>query len=273
MLRNLTFTIGGSFDYLTGGLGIDEDDRVSQFNPKIGISWEALLGTVFRAAIFRVVKRTLITDQTLEPTQVVGLNQFFDELNVTKSWRYGAAIDHQFTKNFFGGLEFSKRDLEVPVIRTLIIPPRTQVLDGKEYLSRAYLFWIPKTWVAMRTEYVFERFKNDRDLAEPTRLNTHRVPLGLSFFHPSGLSASLVATYYHQNGEFVRSSVCCESGSDSFWTINAALNYRFPKRYGLISLGVTNLADQKFKYFEVDRDNPSILPKRMFFLRLTLALP
>jgi hypothetical protein len=35
-------------------------------------------------------------------------------------------------------------------------------------------------------------------------LNTHRVPLGIGLFHPSGLSASLRTTYFHQAGEFLR---------------------------------------------------------------------
>ena len=57
-----------------------------------------------RAAAFRVLKRTLITDQTLEPTQVAGFNQFFDDLNGTEAWRYGGAIDQKFTDTIFGGV-------------------------------------------------------------------------------------------------------------------------------------------------------------------------
>jgi hypothetical protein len=36
---------------------------------------------------------------------------------------------------------------------------------------------------------------------------------------------------------------------------------------------VTNLFDEKFKFFEPDLNNSSIQPKRMAFFRLTLALP
>ena len=71
----------------------------------------------------------------------------------------------------------------------------------------------------------------------------------------------------------MRSNVCCESGSDDFWTVDAAINYRLPKRYGFITVGATNLFDKKFKYFEVDRDNPRIQPDRTLFVKLTLALP
>ena len=111
LLKNVTATLGLSFDSLSG----DEDVNKDQVNPKFGITWTPFAGTTLRAAVFRVLKRTLITDQTLEPTQVAGFNQFFDDVHLTEAWRYGGAIDQKFTKSLFGGVEFSKRDLTVPI--------------------------------------------------------------------------------------------------------------------------------------------------------------
>jgi tetratricopeptide (TPR) repeat protein len=273
LLKDVTLTVGGSFDYVYGDDAFVQDGKSAQFNPKFGIIWNPWADTTLRAAAFRVLKRTLITDQTLEPTQVAGFNQFFDDIDITSSWRYGTAIDQKFTKDLFGGLEFSGRDLKIPLIDSTVSPPTNQNFDGKEYLSRAYLFWAPHPWLAFRTEYMFEQFKNDRGIGEPTKINTHRVPLGLNFFHPSGLGAALLATYYNQDGKFVRSQLCCESGRDDFWTVDAAINYRLPKRYGFVTVGASNLFNQKFKYFEVDRDNPRIQPDRTLFVKLTLALP
>jgi tetratricopeptide (TPR) repeat protein len=273
LLKDVTLTFGGSFDYVDGERAAVQDGQVTQFNPKLGILWSPLTGTAVRAGVTRVVKRTLITDQTLEPTQVAGFNQFFDDLNITRSWRYGMAIDQRFTKDIFSGLEFSRRDLKSPLINSTVSPPTNQTFDGNEYFSRAYLFWTPHPWFALRTEYMFERFNNDSRLGQPTRINTHRVPLGLNFFHPSGLGASLLATYYDQAGKFVRSNICCDSGKDTFWTFDAAINYRLPNRYGFITAGASNLFDKQFRYFEVDRDNPHIQPDRMLFIKLTLALP
>jgi hypothetical protein len=64
-----------------------------------------------------------------------------------------------------------------------------------------------------------------------------------------------------------------EPAEDKFWTIDAALNYRLPKRYGFVTFGATNLSDKKFKFFEVDRANVRIQPDRTIFFRVTLALP
>lgn len=114
LLKNITFTVGASGDFTSG----DSPDvaEKSEFNPKFGIMWSPLANTTLRAAAFRTFKRTLITNQTLEPTQVAGFNQFFDDVNGTEAWRYGGAIDQRFTKNLFGGVEFSKRDLNVNLL-------------------------------------------------------------------------------------------------------------------------------------------------------------
>ena len=158
LLKNLTATLGLSFDSLSGDEDVDKD----QVNPKFGITWTPFAGTTLRAAAFRVLKRTLITDQTLEPTQVAGFNQFFDDFDLTEAWRYGGAIDQKFTKSLFGGVEFSKRDLTVPILDvTDPFNPVNRDVDANEYLGRAYLFWTPHRWLALRAQYIFERFKRE----------------------------------------------------------------------------------------------------------------
>ena len=272
LLKNVTFTVGLSADFLSGD-SPDLEDK-NQLNPKFGITWNPFPATTVRAAVFRVLKRTLITDATLEPTQVAGFNQFFDSFNGTEAWRYGVAIDQKFTTSLFGGVEVSKRDVKVPFI-DLNDPsnPIARDEDTDEYLGRTYLFWTPHRWLALRAEYLFERFESEGATNLPKELDTHRVPLGIGFFHPSGLSTSLRTTYFNQNGEFILQSGEVQSGRDNFWIVDAAINYRLPKRYGFITVGATNLFNHKFKFFETDFDNSSIQPDRTFFARVTLALP
>jgi tetratricopeptide (TPR) repeat protein len=276
-LRNVTFTVGASADFLKGDSPIV--GKRDQFNPKFGITWEPIPGTTLRAAAFRVLKRTLITDQTLEPTQVAGFNQFFDEANQTESWRYGGAVDQKFRQDLFGGVEFSKRELKTPFLVVSEDPtnPVARRSDWDEYLGRGYLFWTPHPWLALKGEYLFERFQRaERFTAGVRELDTHRVPLGIRFFHPSGLSASFTATYVTQDGEV--EAVAVEphprrSISDDFWLVDAAIGYRLPKRYGFITVGATNLFDEKFRFFDIAFDNPSIQPTRTFLMRVTLAFP
>ena len=273
LLKNLNATLGLSFDSLSG----EDDVNKDQVNPKFGITWTPFPGTTLRGAAFRVLKRTLITDQTLEPTQVAGFNQFFDDVPLTEARRYGGAIDQKFTSSLFGGVELSKRDLTVPALDvTDPFNPVNRDVDASEYLGRAYLFWTPHPWLALRAQYLFERFKREALIFEFTELDTQRVPLGIGFFHPSGLSAALTGTYWDQEGKFapfLDPTVPLRSGHDDFWTVDAAISYRLPKRYGFISVGATNLFDEEFNFFEVDFDNPTIQPTRTVFARVTLAFP
>jgi hypothetical protein len=242
-----------------------------QPNPKVGVTWIPFSGTTLRAAAFRALKRTLVTNQTLEPTQVAGFNQFFDDFNQTRYWSYGGAIDQKFTSSLLGGTEVSRRNLTVPFISSGV----QQEADWTEQLARTYLFWTPSPLLAVRAEYQYERFRRDDKFSNGApRLDTHRVPLGLSFFHPSGFSTMLTATYFHQQGKFDQvTGAASRSGSDNFWTVDAGVRYRLPNRYGFITIGATNLFDQKFKFFESDQNNPTIQPKRTFFGSITLALP
>jgi hypothetical protein len=266
--------VAASVESLFGDF-IGED--TTQFNPKFGMTWNPLAATTVRAAVFRTLKRTLITQQTLEPTQVAGFNQFFDDANLTDVWRYGGAIDQRFSRDVFGGVEVARRDLKVPFLDVGADPanPPTREASWDEDLGRAYLFWTPHPRLALRAEYLFERFKRDEQVPEGlTELNSHRVPLGISVFHPSGWSASLTATYFNQEGDFTGAAATSfRSGSDEFWTVDAAINYRLPKRWGFITAGATNLFDTKFKFFDVDLNNARRQPVRTLFVRGTLAWP
>ena len=276
LIKNVTFTLGASVDSVRGSSDIiPPNGDKDQLNPKFGITWTPFSTTTVRAAVFRALKRSLITDQTLEPTQVAGFNQFYDDFPGAESRRYGVAIDQKFTREIFGGAEFGKRDITTPFIAVGGLSPVTRESKTDEHLARAYFFWAPQNWLALRTEYVYERFKSDIAVGEnPLKLHTHRVPLGINLFDPSGLSASLTATYWNQDGKFFRLTTGLdESGRDDFWTVDTAINFRLPKRYGFISVGATNLFDKKFKYFNIDFDNPNIQPSRMVFGRITLALP
>jgi tetratricopeptide (TPR) repeat protein len=275
-LKNLTLTVGASGDFF------NKDDKNSddwdidenQFNPKFGVQWTPFDGTTLRGAVFRTFKRTLITDQTLEPTQVAGFNQFYDDFNATKTWVYGGAVDQKFSQKFFGGASFTYRELDVPwQFEDFGTGERDiQNANWKEKVFRAYLFWTPHDWFSLTAEWLYEKFDRDEEFGYGIQeLKTNYYPLGINFFHPSGISAGFKATYIDQEGKFEQATVV--SDDDNFWVLDAAINYRLPKRYGFVTVGVSNLLDEKFNYYDTDPDNPWIRPERFAFIKLTLALP
>jgi tetratricopeptide (TPR) repeat protein len=274
--RNVTLTVGASGDfYRNDFLG----DR-NQFNPKFGVLWNPRPSTTIRAAVLRTLKRHLVNEQTLEPTQVAGFNQFFDDSEGTSSWRYGVAIDQKFSENVFGGVEYSQRDLDVayytlnvpaPPAFPFAVPGR---VDWKERLGRGYLFWTPHPWFSLSAEYQYEQFdRGPENNAGIEQVKTHKVPLRLGFFHPSGLFAYVKETYIDQDGKFLAlATLTPEPGSDRFWITDASIGYRLPKRYGIFAIEARNLFDQSFRYQDTDPVSPVLQPVRSVVFKLTLAL-
>lgn len=273
---NLMLTIiGASGDFIN-----TNDDLVknkNQFNPKFGLTWNPFTNTTIHSAAFRSLKRTLITNQTLEPTQVAGFNQFYDEVNTTDTWTYGGAIDQKFTNTLTGGIEYTYRDLNVPFTSFIGPDPELVDVDWDENKIRTYLFWAPHEWVALSAEWLWEKFNRDQTLNLGIKnLETHYLPLGINFFHPSGFSASILGTYINQQGSFNRLTAppgITEDGQDSFFLVDLGVKYRMPKRYGFITVGVKNLFDKKFNYYDTDLNNPRIQPDRTVFSSITIAIP
>jgi tetratricopeptide (TPR) repeat protein len=282
---DVKLTVGVSYDDFNADTLETPDEN--QFNPKFGITWNPIPNTTLRAAAFRTLTRTLISNQTIEPTQIAGFNQFFDELVAIDAWRYGGAIDQKFSESIYGGVEYTYRNLSVPYIDFTSPDFEPELRDTKweENILRAYLFWTPHNWLSLTAEYLYEDFDRDPDFAFDARdVKTHYVPLGINFFHPSGLSAGLKGTYMDQDGEFERQGNLgtFEDGNDSFWLVDAAIKYRLPKRHGFITIGVANLFDEDFEYFDTEAKlsptsyNPTLIipriqPDRSAFLKLTLA--
>jgi tetratricopeptide (TPR) repeat protein len=278
---DLTFTLGVSADRLEEEAGIGDKDQV---NPKFGVIWKPWPKTTLRGAYFETLKRTLITDQTLEPTQVAGFNQFYDDPSATSTKVYGAAIDQKISNSAFLGFEYTKRELEIPAafFDFQILDFIFLDLPQDEQLARAYLFAAPHRWWALRAEYRYEMLEHDPLLQLGfEEVTTHRVPLGVEFIHPSGFGATAGATYLKQDGSFeVRQfPFGYAPGETDFWTFDAALRYRLPKRFGFITIGVNNLTDEEFSYYASESVLPSnarnlsLRPGRVAFARVVLALP
>jgi tetratricopeptide (TPR) repeat protein len=277
-VKRLIFTVGASGDLYDSN---DKDDELdldrNKFNPKFGVTVYPFVDTAIRGAVFKTFKRTLITDQTLEPTQVAGFNQFFDDVDATEAWAYGLGLDQKFSKSVYAGAEFVYRDLSVPYL-TLTDFGNLTYADApwEEYLGRAYVNWAPHDWLAFRLEYGYEKLEcTDQVNLGAIRVDTHSVPFGVNFFHPSGFFAGLKATWYYQKGRFTEfDTLDVKNADNSFWLADAVVGYRMPNRYGFITAGVTNLFDKEgFNYWETDTKNSRIQPDRQAFITVTLALP
>jgi len=196
---SITWTLGGSADFF-------DDPLVgrNQFNPKLGLLWNPLPATTIRLAIFRALKRSTVSNQTIEPTQVAGFNQFFDDAQGSSSWRYGVALDQKFPSSVYGGVELSRRDIESPFgfADPSTGVSETRFADLEERLARAYLYWTPHPWLAASGEYLYEKLEPDI----LSHFTTQRSSFGINLFHPSGFYAHLKTTHFDQDGQFANPS-------------------------------------------------------------------
>jgi hypothetical protein len=259
--RNVTWTLGMSVDDFSGG-NLDLD--ITQVNPKFGVTWEPFPGTTLRGAAFRTFKRTLLTNQTVEPTQIAGFNQFFEDGEGTDAWRYGVGLDQKITGLIYGGVEFSWRILNVPAID--VSSTTSSIIDQgvREKFGRAYLCWTPHPWFSVGPEYQYEEFVNAEDFAlnAIVEVTTHRVGLGLGFYHPSGILARLKPAFVAQHGVFLNRSGEDEYADSEFFVVDGSIGYRLPRRWGHLEIEARNLFDDGFHFQDTDPQNPQITPGR-----------
>lgn len=273
-LPSLTVTAGFSYDDYEQG-PIEE----STVNPKFGIQWDITEAVTLRGAVSRVLKPVLVNNRTLEPTQVAGFNQFFDDINGTKAYRYAVALDWRALEQLYTGVELSYRDLEEP----LTIDDMTAVFEDRdEELIRFYGYWLATERMAVTASVVYDRYEAESGIATdfanlPEEVETLSAPLSLRYFSAQGLFLATTGTYVDQ--EVVRSPLATQAdGSDNFFVVDLAVGYRFPKRMGVVSLEARNLFADEFKYqddgFREFRDEPSTgpyFPERTMLVRLTLS--
>ncbi len=268
--RGVTLTAGASVDFLQL-MDVDRD----QVNPKAGLTVR-LGGATFRAAVFRTLKRPFVADQTLEPTQVAGFNQFYDDLDGMRAWVYGAAVDFKLSADLFAGAEVARRDLVTPPFFNFVTMA-LETADWREWTGRAYLYWTPTTRVALGADYLEERFS--RDLAsqfEFDHVTTRRVPLSASCFLPFGFFGRTKATWFDQDGAFFplvfMTGEPPVQGGSSFWVVDASAGYRLPRRLGIVAVEARNLFNRMFRFQETDPAHPSVLPGRAVVVKVTLSL-
>ena len=295
-IPGINWTLGLSYDSIEEGRGFD----VSELNPKFGLQIDVTDFLRLRAAWFETIKTALVANQTLEPTQVAGFNQFFDDANGTQSERRGIGLDFEFSKLvtnskniIYGGVEYSERKLKSPgfwsgdtsfFASSQPEPFSLRFFQNQtEKFFRAYFYWLPHKRFAFKSEFRNEEFfRNNENLGpnQPSKIETKSAPLSLSYFSPSGLSASFVTTIIRQNIE--RAPVeekipeaPLKAGTSNFFLLDAVLSFRFPARRGLFSIEGRNLLNEHFSYHDSyfhisEPSSPRFVPERTFFSGVTL---
>ncbi|MEW5755769.1 MAG: FecR domain-containing protein [Pseudomonadota bacterium] len=260
-------TLGLSYDVIDEKNGVDH----GQFNPKLGLQLRPSERATLRMAAFRTLARKMLSKQTIEPVQVTGFNQFFEDTLGADAKRYGVAFDYTVSPGLFMGVELTRRDLTAFVYTAAGLEDEKQ----DERFHRVYIDFLPTKRVVAGASYYYEDFSRITDLTTinpdiPFLLTTRSLPLNVAYFHPTGFSANLVATYVKQDVAF-GSATGLDEDKDDFWIADASLGYLLAHGRGQLKLMVKNLFDQNFSFQSTNfvshekRQSP-YSPKRSYYL-------
>lgn len=262
----------------------DPVDR-SRLSPKLGIVWSPRAGTSVRAAALSSVRRPFVRSQTIEPTQVAGFNQFFTgfedlygDFLGSVSDRVGIAVDQAFSPGTLGGVEVTTRRMDVP----------SSVFDRdftwREKTAHVYLYkthhWNGHQgrnggWqAAFSAEIEYEEIDRPQILTGSEgimELKTQMAPLGVQFFNDKGLTLRTAMTYVRQDGQFsVDEGFPVVEQEDEAWITDLSLEWRLPRRQGIIAIGVRNAFDETVELLEIDPFSPRVATKRFLFGKFSL---
>ena len=258
--------------------------------PKLGLDWQTTPSSHIRAAVYSTYSPNLPASiyQTIEPTQVVGFTQLFDEALQTRATNYGAGWDGKLSEKTNSGLNLLYRDTETAFLLNVRSESFVRRVSSRYLYANAYLHWIPEDAWAFSLEYFYNRSRQETDKLRDIpsfapdgvlKLETHSMPLTISYNHPSGITGQLCATYYNQSGRFATDPQ--NEVSDNFWLTDLNITYR-PHRYRFsFSAGIQNLFDQAFQFEDQNSydiltpessGKPSQLSsERLFFAKSTLS--
>jgi tetratricopeptide (TPR) repeat protein len=296
-IGNLEITAGASYESVTAPVGLlpprdylvtpgevsYDDSRVS---PKVGLA--AYLGskTVLRGAAYYRLAPAIGRLQTLEPTQMAGFNQFFNDPGGTWSSNYGAGVDQTFSRNLFGGLSLLRRNLDIPEggcdSPTSIGCVGQQLTNVQErhsddWLGSVYLNGTIGRHVALTAEYAYEQ--RDFDFTQLTQtgrfedfVETERLRPQVRVFFQSGLFAGARATRYDQSVDQFDdlTSTDRSSVSSDFWLGDLQVGYLLPHRWGTVTLDALNVTDKEFVLYRSSLEE-SVIPARTVMLSVRFA--
>jgi len=222
--------------------------NLNQINPKFGIKYK-INSMNIKLVYFRTLKRSLINSQTLEPTNIFGFNQYYDDITSTDAKNIAIGLQSKITHKSSIGLEFIKRELQVPILSNNLLIQEGQ----KEHIDRVFFNWLPINEIALNFSIEYSDQLREYDssavvLTDPLQITTTKYPMSITYNSNKKMSYQLISTYYDHDIIQPISATKNNELHDSFMIVDTIISYDLAKRAGRLSLIINNLFDQDFKY-------------------------
>ena len=286
-MSNLILQGGVSADSVTvRNSAFQNQLRRRRASPKVGIIWSPSQQTTLRLGALSSTKSRLVGNQTIEPTQIAGFNQFFTgfdefygDIDGTIASRYGVSLERRFSSATYVGGEITRRKLDVYSFRG------DRHFDWRESTGKLWIYKISyphsdestaKWRLVSSIEYEYEKLERPKDYTGPEgilNVRTHYFPLAIKIFCGSRFTFASSITFVDQSGLFAIDEGLPEfQRNQKQWITDVSLQYLLPKKRGFISLGAKNLFDKEINLFETDPVNPRITGRRLIFIKAKFAL-
>ncbi|MEM6620757.1 MAG: TonB-dependent receptor [Pseudomonadota bacterium] len=227
--------IGGSYDLYDDEAGIGTRSR---FNPKFGLRLTPMDRLEIRAAYTQTLTPRLVTNQLLEPTSIMGFQQYVDTINGAYVESVGIAFDAEPFQDWRIGGSAARRVWDSPAGG--VVAPETQDFIVQGYVQRSFgdriSLSIGAYHESAESDFLFD--------VDDFRLTS--FPITARFFDPSGFFIALdVEPAFHR---FTLDNFAGnQRGSDQFVVVNLGAGFRLPDDLGIVSLEAQNLLDDDIR--------------------------
>jgi len=266
--------LGATYDSLKS-----RELEISYTSPKLGLVWVPSPDTRVRVASFHLLTPRANARTGLEPTQVAGFHQLYNDQSSAKVRTRGASIDQRVSETVFTGLSAVDRNV---LVHLTIAPTVIEYYDWQETETYGYLTWLPTKALSTSLGMKFGRYVRPEGFAGVegfTLLESWELPTTVRWFGRNGLSAGVTLWRVQQRGKFsdpLGAPFTFVGASERAWLLDLSLSFRAPRHQLVFSIEGKNLADRHFRYQDLatqdallqDRENTQIVPRRTLLARV-----
>ncbi|WP_169334449.1 FecR domain-containing protein [Hahella ganghwensis] len=247
--------------------------RTIEWSPKFGLQYSPVSELTLRLAAFKTIKRDITANQTIEPVQIVGFNQFYDDINGSNTKVYALGVDFAPDRDVRFGVENIYRKVKTPIQAFQPEPDQNQ----REFnYHHAYYYQHLTHQLSLNLGYEFE----DIDLVDKQFSSSGTIYRTKTHIAQSGLNAAINPWLYSQADIIYTDQTVDASFSSSdqrefrehLWNLNLKVGVKLPKRLGEFQFGINNLFDDNSEILNSELNYLRYSPERFFYSRIQLSL-
>lgn len=260
---------------ITLGLSRDVNDDplapVRAWNPKFGLQWAPTPTLDLRLAAFRSMKRLVPGEQTIEPTQVAGFSQWYDDTLGSQAETHALSIGWRPSDPMRVGAEWIDREISIIGFSGLALAPFSST--QRERRRAVDLHWRVDRALVLRGSLRSERFDWPDPPAEVTAPASIRTLIADLFVRKQWATrVALVLRAEHRNQVVRQSPASTTSGGRTAFALMHLSAEYLPTTHDKLTLEAINLFDTRFRYqdlnFRSDQIRPSdVYPGRRIVLK------